>query len=80
MTTEAAPAALDLLGERRFELALAHSPIGMAVVDLDGAFLRTNRALHAMLGYTGSQLTVNSKVLGESLVKAARANSIWYTA
>ena len=56
MTTEAAPAALDLLGERRFELALAHSPIGMAVVDLDGAFLRTNRALHAMLGYTGREM------------------------
>ncbi|MBX7454280.1 EAL domain-containing protein [Mycolicibacterium sp. 3033] len=56
MTTEAAPAALDLLGERRFELALAHSPIGMAVVDLDGAFLRTNRAMHAMLGYTGREM------------------------
>lgn len=56
MTTEAAPAALDLLGERRFELALAHSPIGMAVVDLDGAFLRTNRAMHAMLGYTSREM------------------------
>lgn len=46
------PAAVDLLGERRFELALTHSPIGMAVVGLDGAFLRTNRALRAMLGYS----------------------------
>lgn len=45
------PAAVDLLGERRFELALAHSPIGMAVVGLDGTFLRTNRALRSMLGY-----------------------------
>ena len=45
-------AAVDLLGERRFELALAHSPIGMAVVGLDGSFLRTNRALRAMLGYS----------------------------
>ncbi|WP_445167747.1 EAL domain-containing protein [Mycolicibacterium sp. Dal123E01] len=47
---------VDLLGERRFELALAHSPIGMAVVGLDGAFLRTNRALRAMLGYSKWEL------------------------
>lgn len=44
-------AAVDLLGERRFELALAHSPIGMCVVGLNGTFLRTNRALRTMLGY-----------------------------
>ncbi|MEZ0339893.1 EAL domain-containing protein [Mycobacterium sp. pV006] len=50
-STEEAPPAVDLLGERPFELALAHSPIGMAVVGLDGRFLRTNRALRAMLGY-----------------------------
>ena len=41
----------DLLGERRFELALTHSPIGMAVVGLDGSFQRTNRALRTILGY-----------------------------
>lgn len=45
------PTAVDLLGERRFELALAYSPIGMAVIGLDGTFLRTNRALRSMLGY-----------------------------
>ncbi|AKK30015.1 diguanylate phosphodiesterase [Mycobacterium sp. EPa45] len=50
------PTAVDLLGERRFELALAHSPIGMAVVGLDGTFLRTNRALRTMLGYTKREL------------------------
>jgi diguanylate cyclase (GGDEF)-like protein/PAS domain S-box-containing protein len=44
-------AGLDLLGERRFELALTHSPIGMAVVGLDGSFQRTNRALRTILGY-----------------------------
>lgn len=44
-------AVFDLLGERRFELALTHSPIGMAVVGLDGTFQRTNRALRTMLGY-----------------------------
>ncbi|MCV7174181.1 EAL domain-containing protein [Mycolicibacterium sphagni] len=49
-------AEVDLLGERRFELALAHSPIGMAVVGLDGTFLRTNRALRAMLGYSKWEL------------------------
>ncbi|MFB1295695.1 EAL domain-containing protein [Mycobacterium sp. pW049] len=51
------PAAVDLLGERRFELALTHSPIGMAVVGLDGTFLRTNRALRAMLGYSRRTLS-----------------------
>jgi diguanylate cyclase (GGDEF)-like protein/PAS domain S-box-containing protein len=49
--TDALPSTVDLLGERRFELALAHSPIGMAVVGLDGTFVRTNRALRNMLGY-----------------------------
>jgi diguanylate cyclase (GGDEF)-like protein/PAS domain S-box-containing protein len=44
-------AVFDLLGERRFELALTHSPIGMAVVGLDGSFQRTNRALRTILGY-----------------------------
>jgi diguanylate cyclase (GGDEF)-like protein/PAS domain S-box-containing protein len=54
--TDRLPAAADLLGERRFELALAHSPIGMAVVGLDGSFLRTNRALRAMFGYNRKTL------------------------
>ncbi|BBX18673.1 diguanylate phosphodiesterase [Mycolicibacterium duvalii] len=49
---EPTPTTVDLLGERPFELALAHSPIGMAVVGLDGTFLRTNRALRSMLGYS----------------------------
>ncbi|PND58767.1 diguanylate phosphodiesterase [Mycobacterium sp. ENV421] len=55
-STDLLPTAVDLLGERRFELALAHSPIGMAVVGLDGTFLRTNRALRNMLGYTKREL------------------------
>lgn len=55
-STDLLPTAVDLLGERRFELALAHSPIGMAVVGLDGTFLRTNRALRTMLGYTKREL------------------------
>jgi diguanylate cyclase (GGDEF)-like protein/PAS domain S-box-containing protein len=55
-SSDSLPTAVDLLGERRFELALAHSPIGMAVVGLDGTFLRTNRALRTMLGYTKREL------------------------
>jgi diguanylate cyclase (GGDEF)-like protein/PAS domain S-box-containing protein len=50
------PAAPDLLGKRHFELALTHSPIGMAVVGLDGTFIRTNRALSAILGYSRREL------------------------
>jgi PAS domain S-box-containing protein len=44
------------LAETRFELALLHSPIGIAVVGLDGAFLHTNPALDTILGYTEPQL------------------------
>lgn len=54
--TDHLPMDLDLLGDRRFELALEHSPIGMAVVGLDGTFLRTNRALRTMLGYSKREL------------------------
>lgn len=57
---ELAPTSLDVLGDRRFELALAHSPIGMAVVGLDGTFLRTNRALRRMLGYSKRDLESRS--------------------
>ncbi|CQD02759.1 PAS/PAC and GAF sensor-containing diguanylate cyclase/phosphodiesterase [Mycobacterium lentiflavum] len=49
-------AVVDLRGERPFELALTHSPIGMAVVGLDGAFQRTNRAFRNMLGYGRREL------------------------
>lgn len=54
--SDSRPATPDLFGKRRFDLALAHSPIGMAVVGLDGTFLRTNRALSAMLGYGRREL------------------------
>ncbi|CAN3127159.1 EAL domain-containing protein [Mycobacterium sp. smrl_JER01] len=49
------PATVDPLSGRPFDLALAHSPIGMAVVGLDGTFMRTNRALRTMLGYSRSE-------------------------
>jgi PAS domain S-box-containing protein len=44
------------LAETRFELALLHSPIGIAIVGLDGAFLHTNPALDQILGYSAVQL------------------------
>lgn len=42
--------------ERPFELALLHSPIGVAVVGLDGKFLHVNPILTEMLGYTAREL------------------------
>lgn len=44
------------LAEMRFELALLHSPIGVAIVGLDGTFQHTNPALDAMLGYPEAEL------------------------
>jgi len=41
-------------------LALAEAPIGIAVVGLDGTFLRVNRALCEMLGYSESELTTRT--------------------
>ena len=37
--------------ERRLGLTLDHAPIGMALVALDGSFLRVNAALCAIVGY-----------------------------
>ena len=36
----------------RFETAFAAAPIGMALVGLDGRFLRCNQALADLIGYT----------------------------
>ncbi len=40
------------LSERRFRDSMRHSPIGMLIADLDGAWTYTNLALQEMLGYT----------------------------
>ena len=40
----------------RFERAFADAPIGMALVDLDGAFLKVNRSLREIMGYTEQEL------------------------
>jgi PAS domain S-box-containing protein len=43
--------------EERFRLALDEAPIGMALVALDGRFMRVNRALCQIVGYTPEELT-----------------------
>lgn len=42
--------------EDRFHLAMLHSPVGMAVVAIDGGFLEVNEALCRMLGRTQEHL------------------------
>jgi diguanylate cyclase (GGDEF)-like protein/PAS domain S-box-containing protein len=42
--------------ERRFSDAFEHSPIGMALVGLDGRWLRVNRSLCDLLGYPEQEL------------------------
>lgn len=41
---------------RRFELAMTHAPIGMAISVIDGPWLAVNPALCELLGYTEPQL------------------------
>ena len=43
--------------EERFRLAIDEAPIGMALVALDGRFVRVNRALCEIVGYTSAELT-----------------------
>ena len=40
----------------RFERAFADAPIGMALVDIDGAFIKVNRSLREIMGYTEQEL------------------------
>ncbi len=42
--------------ELRFERAFSDAPIGMALVDLDGAFLKVNRSLQDITGYAEQEL------------------------
>ncbi|HRL14074.1 MAG TPA: PAS domain-containing protein, partial [Aggregatilineales bacterium] len=42
--------------QARFERAFAISPLGMALVDLDGRFVETNISLQRMLGYSADEL------------------------
>ncbi|HXD10002.1 MAG TPA: PAS domain S-box protein, partial [Anaerolineales bacterium] len=45
-----------LESEKRFSSAFAHAPIGMALVALDGHWLKTNQALSELTGYTEQEL------------------------
>ncbi len=54
--TEAANAQLRE-AEERFRLTIDEAPIGMAIVALDGRFMRVNRALCEIVGYAPDELT-----------------------
>jgi PAS domain S-box-containing protein len=43
--------------EERFRLTFDEAPIGMALVTLDGRFIRVNRALCEIVGYSSGELT-----------------------
>src|SRR5262245_40106470 len=43
--------------EERFRLTIDEAPIGMALVALDGRFVRVNRVLCEIVGYTSAELT-----------------------
>jgi PAS domain S-box-containing protein len=45
------------VSEERFRLTLEEAPIGMALVSLDGHFVRVNRALCEIVGYDAAELT-----------------------
>ena len=55
--TDARRAAVRALrvSERRFRESMEHSPIGMLIADLSGAWGYTNLALQKMLGYTAEE-------------------------
>jgi diguanylate cyclase (GGDEF)-like protein/PAS domain S-box-containing protein len=42
--------------EERFRLAFEHAPIGMALIALDGSFIRVNKAVSTITGYSQSDL------------------------
>jgi diguanylate cyclase (GGDEF)-like protein/PAS domain S-box-containing protein len=46
--------------EEQFRSAMAHAPVGMALVSLEGAFTEVNRSLCRLLGYDESELVGRS--------------------
>lgn len=55
---QAASARAQLLeSEERFRLAIDEAPIGMALVALDGRFMRVNHVLCEIVGYSADELT-----------------------
>jgi PAS domain S-box-containing protein len=62
-----------------FAIAFQHSPLGMAIVSLEGRWLRTNKSLCEMLGYTEEELRKSDfqsvshpEDLAEDMVQLAR--------
>jgi PAS domain S-box-containing protein len=43
-------------GEERFRLSFEEAPVGMALISVDGVWLRVNRALCELTGYTETEL------------------------
>jgi PAS domain-containing protein len=43
--------------EERFQLTIDEAPIGMALVSIDGRFVRVNRALCEIVSYSNAELT-----------------------
>jgi diguanylate cyclase (GGDEF)-like protein/PAS domain S-box-containing protein len=56
VTTERERDAALRHNEEQFRLAMEHTPVGFALVDLDGRFLRVNRALCKLVGYHADEL------------------------
>jgi diguanylate cyclase (GGDEF)-like protein/PAS domain S-box-containing protein len=46
--------------EEQFRSAMAHAPVGMALVDLEGTFIEVNRSLCRLLGYDKDALVGNT--------------------
>ncbi|WP_049793213.1 putative bifunctional diguanylate cyclase/phosphodiesterase [Conexibacter woesei] len=63
--------------EERFRLAFEGAPIGIALADLDGRFLRVNDALCEITGYTEAELlAANVDLLGHSDAADAEAEHV----
>ena len=61
-TVETTPDAFARLreAEERFRLAFEHAPIGIALVSPEGKFMRVNRALCELLGFTPDELVAKT--------------------
>lgn len=79
--------------EQRFRLAFDNAPIGIALVSLDGKFIRVNHALCKMLDYSEVELIeltfpeitypddlATDLALMQELLEAKKATTIWRSA
>lgn len=61
-----------LIDQAGFRAMFEHSPVGMALVSLDGDLLRVNDALCQLLGHTADELTGQGPVSGDTPTDLAR--------